>query len=189
MGNVTWFDAAAYCNWLSDQEQIPKDQWCYEPNAWNKYEDGMKAKPNYFQLTGYRLPSEAEWEFACRAEAATSRYFGKCDELVREYCWFEENAEERHWPGGLLKPNDFGLFDMLGNVFEWCQEIEDHNLKTIDDKEDPEPVRNNRNRILRGGAIRYPLRHLLSDYESREMPTVKWVNMGFRVAQSVGQPK
>jgi serine/threonine protein kinase/formylglycine-generating enzyme required for sulfatase activity len=189
VNNVKWFDAAAYCNWLSKQEGIPEDQWCYEPNPQGRYAGGMKAKPNYLRLTGYRLPSEAEWEYACRAGAGTTRYFGQCDELLPRYCWFEENAKERHWPGGQLKPNDFGLFDMLGNVFEWCQDRKGHNLQSDDDKEDTETVPDDRNRVVRGGAIRYLGRDLKSGLEKWEMPTVEWDNMGFRVARTLGPPK
>ena len=69
--HVSWYDAAAYCNWLSEQEGIPKEEWCYLPNKEGKYADGMKMAPNYLQRTGYRLPTEAEWEYACRAGADT----------------------------------------------------------------------------------------------------------------------
>jgi hypothetical protein len=61
---VTWYDAAAYCNWLSEQEKIPKDQWCYEPNGKREYAEGMKVKANYQALLGYRLPRDAEWEYS-----------------------------------------------------------------------------------------------------------------------------
>jgi serine/threonine protein kinase/formylglycine-generating enzyme required for sulfatase activity len=189
INNVTWFDAANYCNLLSESEGIAKDQRCYEPITNGQYAEGMKAKPNYLQLTGYRLPSEAEWEYACRAGALTSRYFGNCDELAPEYCWFEQNADKRHHPGGLLKPNDFGLFDMLGNVFEWCQEKKDHNAQSRVDKEDSDPIHNKDNRVVRGGAIRYPLLDLRSDLQRWEPPTVDWDNMGFRVARSLSPKK
>ena len=71
---VSWYDAAAYCNWLSKQEGIPKEQWCYEPNKEGKYAQGMKMAANYLQRTGYRLPTEAEWEFACRAGAVRAEF-------------------------------------------------------------------------------------------------------------------
>src|SRR5262249_13242809 len=141
INNVTWYDAAKYCNMLSESEGIPKDQWCYVPKDDGQYAEGMKMKPNYLELTGYRLPHEAEWEYACRACSLTSRYFGNCDELVERYCWFDQNAGGKHHPGGELKPNDFGLFDMLGNVFEWCQEKKDANLHSPVDKEDMAPIR------------------------------------------------
>jgi len=72
--------------------------------------------------TGYRLPTEAEWEYACRAEATTSRYFGSGADLLPRYAWYVNNAHYRSWPVGQKQPNDFGLFDMLGNAMQWCQD-------------------------------------------------------------------
>jgi serine/threonine protein kinase len=190
VNNVTWFDAVRYCNLLSEKERIPPEQWCYEPNpSNNKYAIGMRVKPNYLRLAGYRVLTEAEWEFACRARAVTSRYFGNCDELAGNYCWFEENAKKRQWPGGLKKPNDFGLFDMLGNVFEWCQEGKDPNVLAIPDEEDSGLIHTDMNRAVRGGAIRYLRPELRCDTENYEAPTSVWKNMGFRVAKTFGPQK
>ena len=190
VNNVTWFDAVRYCNLLSEKERIPPEQWCYEPNpSNNKYAIGMRVKPNYLRLAGYRVLTEAEWEFACRARAVTSRYFGNCDELAGNYCWFEENAKKRQWPGGLKKPNDFGLFDMLGNVFEWCQEGKDPNVLAIPDEEDSGPIHPGINRAVRGGAIRYLRQDLRCDAENYEGPNSVWKNMGFRVAKTLGPQK
>jgi formylglycine-generating enzyme required for sulfatase activity len=78
----------------------------------------MKMAANYLQRTGYRLPTEAEWEFACRAGAVTSFYFGDSKELLPRYAWYQKNSQNKLWPVGSLKPNDLGLFDMAGNAWE-----------------------------------------------------------------------
>jgi formylglycine-generating enzyme required for sulfatase activity len=117
INNVSWFDAAAYCNWLSAREGIPRDEWVYPEG----FGPGMKLPADCLARTGYRLPSEAEWEYACRAGATTSRFYGTSDDLLTSYAWYTRNtANESTRPVGLLRPNDWGLFDTYGNVLEWC---------------------------------------------------------------------
>jgi len=113
----TRYDAAHYCNWLSEQQGIPREQWCYNPTKLGEYGPGMRAKDRFGELKGYRLPTEAEWEYACRAGTVTSRYFGSSEGLLPRYGWF---GHEWALPVATLKPNDWGLFDMLGNANEWC---------------------------------------------------------------------
>ena len=119
MMEVSWYDAAAYCNWLSKEEGIPQDQWCYEETKKGEY----KAAANHLQRTGYRLATEAEWEYACRAGARTGYSYGEPEELLGKYAWFSENSFGKSHPVGQLKPNDLGLFDMHGNAWEWCDDV------------------------------------------------------------------
>jgi formylglycine-generating enzyme required for sulfatase activity len=118
--SVSWYQAAQYCNWLSAREGIPHDQWCYPDNV----AEGAKLFPDILRRTGYRLPTEAEWEYACGAGALTSRYYGSSEELLPRYAWYLANAQDRAWPVGQKRPNDLGLFDMLGNVWTWAQDTE-----------------------------------------------------------------
>jgi formylglycine-generating enzyme required for sulfatase activity len=109
---VNWFDALLFCNWLSWKEGKSP---CYsfrrgesEPTHWDQTADG------------YRLPTRAEWEYACGAGTTTTFFFGNEIRLLVHYGFIYENSEMHSWPGGLKLPNPWGLFDMYGNVSEWC---------------------------------------------------------------------
>ncbi|MCE9565941.1 MAG: protein kinase [Planctomycetes bacterium] len=154
--SVTMYAAAGYCNWLSEREGIPEDQWCYKPNAEGKYAEGMTMKPGHLNLKGYRLPTEAEWEYVSHAGSTVARYFGRSEELLPRYTWYVKNADDRAWPVGRLRPNEWGLFDVLGNALEW---VEDPGLLyNTDQVEDVEhkmylEIDGRMRRLLRGGAF------------------------------------
>jgi len=184
MPGMTWYEAVAYCNWLSAQEGIPKDQWCYQRNPEDKFAAGMRPKPNYLSLRGYRLPSQAEWEYACRAGATTVRSYGQTDELLPEYAWYEPNSKKRTWPVGSLKPNDFGLFDMHGNVLDWCHNRNLAYGESREDVEDAGIVKDSESRVLPGGSFDTLTRLVRSAYRSGVLPGVRLNDSGFRVART-----
>jgi hypothetical protein len=85
VNGVKWYDAAAYCNWLSEQEGISRDHWCYLPNQKGEYADGMKVGADWGKRSGYRLPAEGEWEYACRAGSVTGWSMGDADDVLSRY--------------------------------------------------------------------------------------------------------
>jgi formylglycine-generating enzyme required for sulfatase activity len=185
IGGVVWYEAAAYCNWLSKEEGIPEDQWCYETKG-----NAVSLKGKYLSLSGYRLPTEAEMEYATRASALTSRYYGETEELLPKYAWYFKNSPDRTWPVGSLKPNDLGFFDVHGNVFTWCQErYKEYPAgkggEVVVDQEDGLVVTSTDGRVLRGGSFYNLASAIRSAVRSYDVPTNPSTDIGFRPARTL----
>jgi formylglycine-generating enzyme required for sulfatase activity len=183
---VSWVEAVAYCNWLSKQEGLPDDQWCYLRNEKGEYEVGMTIPGEFLKRKGYRLPIEAEWEYAWRAGAITSRYHGLSVDLLLKYASYAANSAEHASPGGTLLPNDLGLFDILGNVFEWCDEPDNPYAtagnRAITDITNMSPYVDNTPRLLRSGALIYLPTKIRSADRHWGAPSIRFHDSGFRLA-------
>jgi serine/threonine protein kinase/formylglycine-generating enzyme required for sulfatase activity len=186
---TSWYQAAAYCNWLSQQEGIDPMQWCYETIPAGKTGPKVqvvKLRANYLSLSGYRLPTKAEIEYTTRAGAITSRFFGETDDLLPKYAWYVNNSEQKTWPVGKLKPNDFGLFDVQGNVLSWCQERYYRPGGALNDEEDSELlISGTDGRIARGGSFANGPSNVRSAYFTDLGPSYSESYIGFRVARTL----
>jgi formylglycine-generating enzyme required for sulfatase activity len=110
----------------------------------------------------YRLPTEAEWEYACRAGSTTRYCFGGSDSMLSDYAWYHDNSDYKTHPVGQKKPNAFGLYDMYGNLWEWCSDWYDKNYYSKSPTDDPKGPSQRRFlsarqwHVLRGGEYDYP---------------------------------
>ena len=119
VGAVSWTEAVLFCNWLSHKE---KREPCYSSFSRPTMENqrGTITWTWDIKANGYRLPTESEWEFACRARSQTPYSFGDDSERLVHYAYFNMNSGGRTRPRGQKLPNGWGFFDMHGNVAEWC---------------------------------------------------------------------
>ncbi len=165
---VSWYDAILYCNWLSRREgHIP----CYEGSDrdWKLVSSG----------TGYRLPTEAEWEYACRAGTTTEYCYGDAVSMLPEYAVFLASHAELC---GSKFPNAWGLFDMYGNVYEWCWDWYDRDYYNNSPTDDPTGPERASARVFRGGGWNSSGRHCRSAYRNIYTPDFRNSFSGFRVA-------
>ena len=153
---VTWPQAARFCNARSRAEGL---KLCYD-------EDTGECD---FTADGYRLPTEAEWEYACRAGTETEYSFGSGGRLA-EFAWFADNADKKTHPVGKKKPNPWGLCDMHGNVAEWCQDAYDKYYYKTSPEKNPRGPADGKEYALRGGSWKSPADALRSAFRLGETP-------------------
>jgi len=133
--------------------------------------------------TGYRLPTEAEWEYACRAGTATRYSFGDDEARLGEFCWFDGNSDDRTHEVGQKGANGIGLHDMHGNVWEWCWDwyaADYYKEPPVDDPRGPSQATS---RVIRGGGWGRDPRSVRSAYRYGCAPGNRLNDLGFRVAR------
>ena len=136
---ATWTAAVKFCNARSSQEGLTP---CYDLKTW-------KCD---FSANGYRLPTEAEWEYACRAGTATGFYFGDNEDDLKSYGWFRGNSDSKPHVVAQKKPNPWGLYDMAGNLWEWCNDYYGVKYYRTSPGDNPRGPEQGEKRVLRGGA-------------------------------------
>ena len=166
--SVSWFDAIKFANALSQKEGLPA---CYDDKG------NVIGGSAVYACKGYRLPTEAEWEYAARAGTEGARY-GKLDDIA----WYGKNSGNKTHPVGKKKPNTFGLFDMLGNVYEWCHDW--YGDYPTGSQTNPDGPRAGSGRVFRGGSwfddagrVRAADRYFVD-------PSRAYGSRGFRLARS-----
>jgi sulfatase modifying factor 1 len=156
---ISWFDAIRFCNALSQREGLTP---AYDVRA-----DRIECKA---AADGFRLPTEAEWEHACRAGTTGPRY-GELDDIA----WYRANSDGRAHEVGGKQPNAWGLHDMLGNVWEWCWDVYDAEVY-------------GEYRVLRGGGWFDEQWSCRASVRRRSHPTFQLDDVGFRIARTVALP-
>lgn len=158
----------------------PKD--CpVERVSWNDARKFIEKLNQMEKTEKYRLPTEAEWEYACRAGSTSNFYYGDDGGELGKYAWYAGNSNWKTHPVGLKKPNNWGLYDMLGNVYEWCQDWkEDYSDGPVNDPKGPP---SGKYRVLRGGAYVDKVGEVRSARRGYKEPDFKTDHLGFRVAR------
>jgi formylglycine-generating enzyme required for sulfatase activity len=149
------------------------------------WKDAQKFIRKLNQMEGtdkYRLPSEAEWEYACRAGSTTRFSFGDNESSLSEYAWYSNNSGQRTHPVGQKRPNAWGLYDMHGNVWEWCQDW--FGNYPYGDVNNPIGPSSGSGRVLRGGSWGYGVKGLRSAFRLRVAPDGSEYDLGFRVVRA-----
>jgi formylglycine-generating enzyme required for sulfatase activity len=153
--NVTWNDAAAFCKWLSEKE-------------------GETTQ----------LPTEAQWEYACRAGTTRAWHSGDDEGALKDHAWFAFTTDRKSHPVGQKKSNPWGLYDMHGNVWEWCADWYDKDYYAGSPSDDPRGPSSGSRRVLRGGGWVDRPWDCRSSFRAGLSPEFRGDSLGFRVARS-----
>jgi formylglycine-generating enzyme required for sulfatase activity len=165
---VRWSDAVRFCN---ERSRLEGFQPCYDVETWQCN----------FDANGYRLPTEAEWEYACRAGTQTAYFFGSNPSKLADYAWFDKNSSGHPHPVGQKRPNPWGLYDMCGNVWQWCNDFYQVDYYGETHQENPRGPKDGETKVVRGGAWKFSDQNCRSGYRYNENPGYVDVCFGYDI--------
>ncbi|HOX37719.1 MAG TPA: formylglycine-generating enzyme family protein [Candidatus Brocadiia bacterium] len=165
---VRWSDAVRYCN---ERSKLEGFEPAYDLKTWTCR----------FEADGYRLPTEAEWEYAARAGSKTPFSFGESDAPLKMFAWFKDNAGGKPHPVAQRKPNPWGLYDMHGNLWEWCNDFYGVDYYAGSPKNDPRGPENGEKKVLRGGCWNSNPDACRSAYRYNESPAYADACFGYDI--------
>ena len=187
--SVSWYDAIEYCNALSLREGLTPCYYTQDKETWifDGYPDGHCIHTLTwickFNADGYRLPTEAEWEFAARGGNKSSGYVYSGSNSLEDVAWHNGNSESQTHDVKTKSPNELGLYDMSGNVWEWCWDWYGNYSSSL--QTNPSGVASGTARVLRGGSSRdYDNNGFRVAYRDSTTPSATYRNLGFRVVRS-----
>ncbi|HLC14636.1 MAG TPA: formylglycine-generating enzyme family protein [Thermodesulfovibrionia bacterium] len=147
--------------------------------SWHDAQEFIKKLNKQEGVNKYRLPTEAEWEYAARAGSVTDYCVGNDEAMLSEYAWYDKNSDERTHPVAEKKPNDWGLYDMHGNVWEWCEDrYGDYPSGSVID---PKGSDRGGSRVFRGGSWDDDARYCRSGLRHDYSPGYRTRWLGFRL--------
>jgi formylglycine-generating enzyme required for sulfatase activity len=187
--NISWHVAVRYCQWLNERESIPENQWCYR-NVWSNEVGDCQPYEDYLERSGYRLPTLAEWQWACSGGSTEPWHFGSDESEISMFEWTIPHSGDMPHPVGRLRPNAFGLFDMGGNLAEWTDTKYESPVRTnwfyVADSGNRGPIDLEKaNFILCGGRYRFVPQSAFTHSMVLDSPSYQTATTGFRVAQSL----
>jgi len=183
MGKVPVTQAVWKKFFKSNPSKFKNDYNPVENISWNNCQNFIESLNSMKLVKGvFRLPSEAEWEYACRAGTSANYYWG--NDMDHNNCWFDYNSNNMPHPVGEKKPNAFGLYDMLGNVFEWCSDWYGANYYKKNTYKDPMGPASGNMRVIRGGCWNSIAANCRSSYRNFRDSPYKDSDVGLRLALS-----
>jgi formylglycine-generating enzyme required for sulfatase activity len=158
-----------------------------ESVSWDRCQVFLKQLHEQVGGENFQLPTEAQWEYACRAGSTTRYFFGDKESELDEYAWYRKNSKTTSHPVGEKKPNAWGLYDMYGNVWEWCADRYGEEYYAHSPTDDPAGPAEGSGRVVRGGSWDAPATRCRSARRSPFNPRRVDYLLGLRVARVPGE--